>query len=129
MSYRYTVTKSVDDYLAGIPGKLVMMFEEGSAIEITAEDIVMIDSVPVRLPTGDYVNYSYEDGRHSCDCYGDLQSAVAFNIVCYEPEDDFTWQAGSKLFKDWSEALVFFLTHYRDRIELIEAISEGAEDA
>lgn len=126
MDYRYTVDKSVDEGLAGIPGKLVLMFQEGSAIEVRPEEVVMIDNYPISIPQGDYVNYSYDEGRRSCDCYGTVEGAKQFNIVCYEPSDDIVWTKGNTdtnaPFKDWPEVLMFFLTKHCDRIELIEAV-------
>ena len=39
---KYTITKKVDKDLAGVPAKLVLHFEEGSALEITMDQIVQI---------------------------------------------------------------------------------------
>lgn len=133
MTYRYTVTKNVDESLAGVPGKLVLLFNEGSAMEVTPEDITLIDGYPLHAPSGDYVNYSYADGRYSCDCYGTVEGASAFSVVCYDDQDDIVWTEGNtktnQPFKDWVEVLSFLLENHCDRIELIEAIHEGDDNA
>ena len=38
--YRYTVGKGVDADLAGTRGKLLMVFEEGSHLEVTVDQVL-----------------------------------------------------------------------------------------
>lgn len=126
MNYRYTVTKDADSSLAGQPARLVLMFEEGSALEVSLDDVVAITNFSTALKSKGYVNYSYDDGKRSCDCYGEVQGAQSFYVMCYEPEDDTLWTQHNtetrKPFKDWVEVLSFMLRNYCDKIELIEAI-------
>ena len=127
--YQYTVDKSVDESLAGVPAKIILMFEEGSAMEVKADQIISIGRT-LNFASAPYINIEYDEGRRSCDCYGDVTKAIAFSLTCYEPDDDMIWRAEeSKRFDSWYSVLDFFLTHHRTQIEMIEAIYEGEKNA
>lgn len=125
--YKYTINKDVDSSLTGLPAKLVLMFEEGSAIEVDVNDVSRLEHT-LNIASSPYINIGYEDGRRSCDCYGDISLAISFNLVCYEPEEDIIWKGHNtktnEKFMSWHQALNFFRNNHTDYIELIEAIYE-----
>jgi len=131
-NYIYTINETVDADLAGTPAKLVLMFEEGSAMEVDVKDVIPLQTT-LNVADSPYINIEYNEGRNSCDCYGEVSQAIAFNITCYEPEDDMLWEGHNhetdKPFSSWKETLAYFLEQYCERIEMIEAIYEGDKNA
>jgi hypothetical protein len=134
MSYHYTVTSDTDADLAGVPAKLILFFEEGSALTVDQDDIVEIPQQELALDDSFHTIIEYNDSRNSCDCYGIVKEGSRFDIVCYEPEDDGIWEGNNpdtnEPFKNWHEVLETLLNHYNHLIEQISVIKEvGDENA
>lgn len=131
MSYQYTVTSDTDADLAGVPAKLFLFFEEGSALNVDQDEIVEIPQQEPDLDNSFYTNIEYNDSRNSCDCYGVVKEGSRFDIVCYEPEDDGVWEGNNpdtnEPFKNWYEVLETLLKHYNPLIEQISVIQESGD--
>jgi hypothetical protein len=124
MKYCYTVPQSVDASLAGVPAKLVLLFKEGSALEVTIDDITHISNATPAVSSS-YISLEYGDRKRHCDCYGEVQGASAFSLVCYDAQDDTLLPNTDPPLTTWPEVLQYALNTHSPHIELIDAIHKG----